>query len=201
MIDEVLEYKFNGRLSPEAAALMDTILQKCFGSDVNYLIEALLTRDGQLRPYTQAISELRMAGYGLLQIVKALRELYGLSGEKVVQELSRSNPNQLKEIAEAVQEIYGNNYLAVMIQYWKTQPNSTAKMIYGNLINYSGITDHVEFYKHMRYAGYAEAEVVDAMYALIHDETIAVLRKIHGATDNTVRALLKNGELRRLTRH
>lgn len=182
VIDAILEVFFANQMTPEAIEALEEIISIHFTFNATDAIKLLLM-NGALRPISQVIIKMQDAGYGLEIILQTLKDLYALSESEAVKEMNALQLFSIEELSIAVQSVYGQDYVIMLIQSWLKEPWGSAEGIFRNLRQDIGITDPAQIYRYMRAAGIAEHDAMNALYLHEREGMVHVVKEVYGIPD------------------
>ncbi len=174
----VLEQFYYGDHSAEAVTELDQIIRVNFPVHIGDEIRSLL-KHGQVKPVSSGCETLLQAGYQLEDLVIALKDIYILSSQEATDELIALNVYTSDDIEIAVQSVYGNAYVSMLIDYWRNHDQADAERVYSNLMREGGITDPVAAFRYMRAAGFSESECITVLYYTLRSDVYPVLETIY----------------------
>lgn len=174
----ILEKFYQNTLSEDSVDQINQILVLYYPEVAEDKI-GLLLKNGQVKPVSRAIGVLLQAGYPLESVIKAIKQVYSLSDEKIISELNTMKQFSYDEITIAAQGALGNNYLIMMINQWRKTPWGNPEGIWREMEYQLGITDPAVIFRYMRYTGFSESETVDAAFRNIREGVIPLLKTVY----------------------
>ena len=178
IVQSFLQVYFSGFLSPEVITLMNELDEKVFKQGLSVQIETL-TQKGTLQPVTKVITTLYAAGISLTEIIRTLKDLYALSQKEAHDSTMAVSLFSYEEVSQAVQLVYGGDFVVAMIRLWRTKKWGNAEYCFRELERSSGINDRVAIFRYLRIAGFSEEEAAVGLYWVARDDMLVTLKEAY----------------------